>query len=155
MSYLHAYSSNITQTSTFVQTTENISEMLQPIEDIIRRKVIPAITGKSNINDILPEIADQLHATSRAIGQPLKDAVRNGDGNEDLIDADEARKFIKEKSRNKKKRNAAEIHDQLPSSIKKAVELAQEKGASTWLIVLPIEEHGFACTKVHFAMPWP
>ena len=34
------------------RTTANISEMLQPIEETIRHKVIPAIVGKSNINDI-------------------------------------------------------------------------------------------------------
>lgn len=152
------------------RTTENISELLQPIEETIRHKVIPAIIGKSNINDIerkllalparlgglgidiLPEIADQLHVTSRAISQPLKDAIRNGKGNEDLIDAeqDKARKSVKEKSRSQQKRMAAEICDQLPSTMKKAVELAQEKGASVWLTVMPIEEHGFALHKGAF-----
>ena len=34
--------------------------------------------------------------------------------------------------------------------MKKAVELAQEKGASAWLTVLPIEEHGFALHKGAF-----
>ena len=149
---------------------ENISELLQPIEETLRHKVISAITGKSNINDIkrkpfaLParlgglgfdiptEIADQLYATSTAISQPLKDAIRNGGGNEDLIDAkqDKASKLMKEKNRNQKKRTAAEISDQLPSTMKKAVELAQEKGASAWLTVLPIEEHGFALHKGAF-----
>ena len=98
------------------RTTENINEMLQPIEETIRHKVIPAIIGKSNINDIerklfalparlgglgfdiLPETADQLHVTSRAISQPLKDTIRNGGGNENLIDAkqEKARKVMKE-----------------------------------------------------------
>ena len=152
------------------RTTENISELLQPIEETLRHKVIPAITGKSNINDIernlfalparleglgfdiLTEIADQLYATSTAISQPLKDAIRNGGGNEDLIDAkqDKARKLMKEMNRNQKKRMVAEIGDQLPLTMKKAVELAQEKCASAWLTVLPIEEHGFALHKGTF-----
>ena len=57
---------------------------------------------------------------------------------------------MKEKNRNQKKRTAAEISDQLPSTMKKAVELAQEKGASAWLTVLPIVEHGFALHKGAF-----
>ena len=57
---------------------------------------------------------------------------------------------MKEKNRNQKKRTAAEIGDQLPSTMKKAVELAQEKGASAWLTVSPIEEHGSALHKGAF-----
>ena len=121
------------------RTTENISELLQPIEETLRQKVIPEITGKSNINDIerklfaLParlgglgfdiptEIADQLYATSTAISQPLKDAIRNSGGNENVIDAkqDKASKLMKEKNRNQKNRMAAKIGDQLPSTMKK------------------------------------
>ena len=152
------------------RTTANISELLQLIEETIRHKVIPAIVGKSNINDIerkifavparlgglgidnLPETADQLHATSRAISQPLKDAIRNGDANRELAKAkqDEVRKLMKEKNRSQKVRMAAEICEQLPSTMKKAAELAQEKGASAWLTVLPIQEHGFALHKSAF-----
>ena len=152
------------------RTTANISELLQPIEEAIRYKVtsaIPAMVGKSNINDIerklfalpaqlgglgldsLPETADQLRATSRAISQSLKDAIRNGDANEGLVETkqDEARKLMKEKNRSQKARMAAEICEQLHSTMKKTAELAQEKGASAWLTVLPIQEHGFALHK--------
>ena len=58
---------------------------------------------------------------------------------------------MKDKNRNQKKRMAAKIGDQLPSTMKKAVDLAQEKGASSaWLTVLPIEEHGFTLHKSAF-----
>ena len=144
--------------------------MLQPIEEMIRHKVIPAIVGKSNVNDIerklfalpaqlgglridiLPEIVDQLHATSRAISQPLKDAVRNGGRNDGMVDPEqeEARKFMKEKNRSQKARMAVEVCEQLPPTMKKAMGLAQEKGTSGWLTVLPFEEHGFALHKGAF-----
>ena len=73
-------------------------------------------------------------------------------GNKDLIGAkqDKTSKRMKEKNRNQKKGMAAEIGDQLPSTMNKAVELAQEKGASAWLTVLPIVEHGFALHKGAF-----
>ena len=141
--------------------------MLQPIEEMIRHKVIPAIVGKSNLNDIerklfalpaqlgglgieiLPEIVDQLHATSRAISQPLKDAIRNSGRNDGMVDPEqeEARKFMKEKNRSQKARLAVEVCEQLPPTMKKAAGLAQEKGASAWLTVLPIEKHSFALHK--------
>ena len=77
------------------RTTKNISTLLQPIEDIIRYKIIPTITGKNNINDeerkifalparlgglgidILPETADHLYKPSSAIAELLKRAIRN------------------------------------------------------------------------------
>ena len=149
------------------RTTANISEMLQLIEEKIRHKVIPAIVGKSNINDIerklfalpaqlgglgidiLPEIADQLHATSRAINQPLTDPIRNSGRNDGMVDPEqeEARKFMKEKNRSQKARMAVEVCEQLPPTMKKAAGLAQEKGASTWLTVLPIEEHNLCLAQ--------
>ena len=98
--------------------------------------------------DILTEIADQLYATSTVISQPLKDAIRNGGGNEDLIDTkqDKASKLMKEKYRNQKKRTAAKIGDQLPSTMKKAVELAQ---------FCPSRNMASRCTKVHSVTLWP
>ena len=118
--------------------TKNISELLQLIEETLRHKDIPVIKGKSNINDIerklfalparlgglgfdsLPQIADQLYATSTTISQPLKDAIRNGGGNKDLIDTkqDKASKLMKEKNRNQKKRMVAKIGHKLPSTMK-------------------------------------
>ena len=38
----------------------------------------------------------------------------------------------------------------LTGPLKRAVELAQEKGASSWLTALPIQEHGFALHKSAF-----
>ena len=38
----------------------------------------------------------------------------------------------------------------LPNSLQKAVDMAKEKGASTWLSALPITEHGFALHKGAF-----
>ncbi len=40
--------------------------------------------------------------------------------------------------------------DDLPVSLKRSVELASEKGASSWLSTLPIQEHGFCLHKGAF-----
>ena len=63
---------------------------------------------------------------------------------------EEARKFMKEKNRSQKARMAVEVCEQLPPTMKKAMGLAQEKGTSGWLTVLPFEEHGFALHKGAF-----
>ena len=56
-------------------------------------------------------------------------------------------------SKDNKKRNqeeADETYRQLPDRLKKAVDLAKVKGASTWLTVLPLTEHGFTLHKSAF-----
>ena len=58
--------------------------------------------------------------------------------------------FMKVKNTRQKVRMAVEVSKQLPPTMKKAAGLAQEKGASAWLTVLPIEEHGFALHKGAF-----
>ena len=56
-------------------------------------------------------------------------------------------------SKDNKKRNEQEadsIYQQLPDRLQKAVDLARMKGASTWLTVLPLTEHGFTLHKSAF-----
>ena len=38
---------------------------------------------------------------------------------------------------------ASNVKDRLPDDMKRHAEVASEKGASSWLPVLPIGEHGF------------
>ena len=45
---------------------------------------------------------------------------------------------------------AKEIQSSLSSSLKQCLEVAVEKGASTWLTVLPLKCHGFALHKGDF-----
>ena len=42
------------------------------------------------------------------------------------------------------------LQNELPSLLQRSVELSQEKGASTWLTALPIDNHGFALHKSAF-----
>ena len=44
----------------------------------------------------------------------------------------------------------SELIPQLPASLRRVVSLSSEKGVSSWLSVLPIEEHGFALHKGAF-----
>jgi hypothetical protein len=42
------------------------------------------------------------------------------------------------------------LQNELPAPLQRSMELSQEKGASTWLTVLPINDHGFALHKSAF-----
>ena len=44
-------------------------------------------------------------------------------------------------------KNSSDLHQQLSSLLQLAVNLATEKGASSWLTTLPLEEYGFALHK--------
>ena len=44
----------------------------------------------------------------------------------------------------------SELHQQLDSSFKRAMDLASVQGASNWLTTLPLNEHGFALHKSAF-----
>ena len=55
--------------------------------------------------------------------------------------------------REKRKQQAVsmqQLQPQLPAPLQRAVSLAQEKGASSWLSARPVEEHGFALHKSAF-----
>ena len=43
-----------------------------------------------------------------------------------------------------------EVYANLPISLQRAIDLATEKGSSTWLTALPLTEHGFALHKGAF-----
>ena len=45
---------------------------------------------------------------------------------------------------------ASELEDNLPTNLKGAMTVSVEKGASSWLSTLPIEEHGFNLHKGAF-----
>ena len=47
-------------------------------------------------------------------------------------------------------KEADDLHSQLPPQLQKAVDLAQEKGASIWLTALPLKEHGFTLHRAAF-----
>ena len=45
---------------------------------------------------------------------------------------------------------ASRLHEVLPPKLQRAMDLGREKGASSWLVTLPIEEHNFALPKGSF-----
>ena len=52
-----------------------------------------------------------------------------------------------------KKAHMKTIDNELDERTKRAVEQAREKGASTWLNVLPLKDHGFTSTNMNSEMP--
>ena len=61
-----------------------------------------------------------------------------------------AKNSTRNQRRSSEQRLAKDLQEKLPSSLQKSMSLVAEKGASTWLTTLPIEEHGFALHKGGF-----
>ena len=112
---------------------------------------LPArLGGLGLINPVA--IAQEQHASSQLISAPLVERVRHQD--HQLADCQSAQQDIKAKlcsdKRAKQNEVASNLQSQLPASLQRSMELSQEKGASTWLTALPIEDHGFALHKSAF-----
>ena len=145
-------------------------ELLLPLENAIRSLFIPSLTGHSPPGDLvrellaLPanlggiglinplEIAIDQHSTSRKISAPLVELVVVQDHR--IAECPETQRQIKAAVRTEKRsklKHAAEcLREQLPAPLQRSMELSQEKGASTWLTALPIDNHGFALHKAAF-----
>ena len=57
---------------------------------------------------------------------------------------------IKRENCQKQEERAELLYKQLTPEMKRNVELSREKGSSSWLSVLPLEEHGFYLHKGEF-----
>ena len=156
---------------TFVQRTVcNTSKLFQPLEDVIRQVLLPAIVGRA-ISDsernmiALPmrygglgiqnpvEIADREYFTSKKITEKLTDHIYAQ--HLDLTGLD--RKWMGSVKSSMKlaketflKKVAQDIANTLPEKQKNALLGAQCKGASSWLAALPLKSIGFALNKRDF-----
>ncbi|MDA8002156.1 MAG: reverse transcriptase domain-containing protein, partial [Alphaproteobacteria bacterium] len=146
------------------------SELLQPLECTIRSQLIPALTGQNPPGDLMRELtalpvhlgglglinpktsSSQIHMASKMISAPLVDRVVHQD--HQLSDChvvqQRAKVEVQSKRRVNQQEEASRLQKRLPANLQRCMELAQEKGASTWLSALPIDSHGFALHKAAF-----
>ena len=164
--------------SYLMRTTKDISASLQPVEDVIRHKVLPAILGKRAINNaerqlfalpgrmgslgipILPEIAPLEATNSTKVTTPLMEPIlREADDSCVAVEYKQvqglAPKRMKEDNRQRNKEASSHTIDMLSKSSRRAVILAQQKGASAWLGTLPIvlKNMDSLCIKGHSKTP--
>ena len=153
------------------RTTPDIASQLEPLEDFLRTTFIPALTGRAPPDDAVRDLlALPARLGGLAIVNPTKSCQHDYSGSTiiagplaTLISAqcDEyayeciaaqlaAKAETRTSKRNLEKEAASTIRDLLPGSLQRAMDLAQEKGASSWLTSPPIEEFGFSLHKSAF-----
>ena len=149
---------------------DGIARYLEPLEQVIRHKLIPALTGRSAPGD---EERDLLALPVRLGGLGIVNPVqalanefrRSSTITKSLIDliceqqltlGNACNTVISERqTAANSKRRASKMHaDQLRISMseegQRALEVAQDCGASHWLSALPYEAHGFVLHKSAF-----
>ena len=90
--------------------------------------------------------------SSERITAPLVALITSQDENE-KVDIDSVRTVkndVKRENRRRQDSQSETINAQLTPELKRCVDLSQEKGSSSWLSVLPLEEHGFYLHKGEF-----
>ncbi len=125
----------------------------QPTFNLKVREVLSLPVRLGGLGISIPsESASSEFSTSEKVTAPLVTLITD---QEPRYNVDyEKLKEIKAKIRSDKAQNQTsrltDLRKDLSPSLKRALDLAEEKGASTWLTVLPIEEYGFALHKGAF-----
>ena len=141
-----------------------------PLEERIRRSLIPAISGRAVNNDQrdllgLParlgglglanpaSEAEFAYATARQVTNPFVENIL-GQNERPMAEIFSDQHSATIKARRAKaarlESQSASIKDRLPQKTNRAVIAAEEKGASTWLTALPLADFGFSLSKSEF-----
>ena len=146
------------------RTTPDIGDLLLPLEHAIRTSLLPKLSGRDAPSDIdrclfalqtrlgglnianPAAFAQEQFNNSKLVTKPLVDLVvaKNNcypfDFLEEQIDA---KSKVKTKRREQTIQAAGRIRESLPQSLQYAMDLAREKGASSWLTVTQTFPHNF------------
>ena len=146
----------------------NISHLLQPLEDTIRSQFIPTLTGHAPPSDsvrhllALPprlgglgivnptKMSEFEHSASMKQSSPLRDLILEQDPLYSYKAQTKAKSAVRRQRKEMLESAAGDLRPELPTSLRRAMDLAQEKGASSWLTALPIDEFGFTLHKSAF-----
>ena len=135
------------------------------LEESIRTKLIPALCGcpalSDNFRDLLSlpcrlgglsivdptNLADAEYIASKEVTAPIVKSLLNHEGSYTFQTSADQQFAVADIKKERKRNYLSSIGDQLKLSLspdlQRAMVLAQEKGASNWLITLPVEEIWF------------
>ena len=153
-----------------MRTIPDVQDLLFPLENAIQQHLIPALTGLPPCSELerdllaLPmrhgglgianptTLSSPYYHASKLLTNPLVSLIVSQEASES-VDPDTIvaiKKDVINLNRLRQAQQANNVKDQLPESLKRQADLASEKGASSWLSVLPIGEHGFYLHKGEF-----
>ena len=167
-----AFTHGISNKWTYLSRTINgIGDLFEPLESTIRTKLIPNLTGQPAPSDDMRHLlslparlggiaitnpttmTEAEFSASTRITDPLKRAVmeQSFEYPHEIVEAQfRARNEVRKQKHDQGKQDADRLKQSLPTSLQRSMDLAQEKGASTWLTSLPIQEFSFNLHKGEF-----
>ena len=151
------------------RTVKGISALMQPLEDCIRNKLIPAIIGRPSVSDLerdllslparmggmdirFPTESDGSFSASVKITSSLAEKIIRQDVYSPLS-TDVTNRCIFEVKRQKSVDNEKKLQDirqHLSTNLLRLLDCALEKGASSWVTTIPLDNHGFMLHKGDF-----
>lgn len=153
------------------RTVPGCAQLLLPVESAIRSKLLPALTGRPPFSDderallALPArlggmgILDpvqmspiEYHASLK-VTQPLTEAIlqKSADYSFDVwAEQLSAKTQVASTKKDFHNKAATNLKGRLTEPLQRAMDLAQQKGSSSWLTTLPLDEHGFDLHKGAF-----
>ena len=155
-----------------LRTVPDIEPLLLPLEEAIHHHLIPALTGRDTCGPAERELLSMpIRLGGLGIIDPSKQASHEFSTSTKLsaslvalimaqdtcyaVDQNDIRKIkadAKAAKRAIQVQRIEELKENFHPALKRAVDLSTEKGASTWLSVLPIDNMVSACIRVPFEM---
>ena len=152
------------------RTIPDIHDLLIPLEKAIHNFLIPALTGRAPCSRLEGDLlALPVRLGGLGIANPAKESpyaflaserltaplaalivAQNSEQAIDHLEVITIKKDIRKTNRQRQEDQAQEIHNHLNPHLKRSIDLAKEKGSSSWLSVLPLEDYGFYLHKGEF-----
>ena len=154
----------------------NINHLLQPLEDCIQCKLIPALTGRDSLDNLIRDLlalpkrlggiglvnpttlACTEYAASCHVSGPLRNAIIAQEGQYSFQcweNQMNAKREVHKESRDRAKSSSIALIRNAPCSLTRAMDCALEKGASSWLTAFPWRSSISPCTKGLLGMRLP
>ena len=156
--------------SFLTRTTPNICHHLREIEDVIRMKLLPSLTGRPPLNNIErdllslparlggigivnPSKSNHNLDASKKVTEPLQRAILSSsqvNSYETISQQHQNKQDVQRQLHDSQRLLQEEIKKSSTATLLRAIELAEEKGASSWLTAIPLREYGFNLHKSAF-----
>ena len=151
-----------------MRTINISSSIFQPLEDAIHHQLIPVLTGQvssspevrkllslptrlGGLNIVNPvEIAESQLRASKAITAPLKKMIVEQSEQFTKPQLQSVKSALHREKCQANTAKAEQVKGEISSTLQRAMDLGTEKGASTWLTALPLQEQGFTLNKQEF-----
>ena len=152
------------------RTTPGVAAAMKGLEELIRTKLIPAILGGHDVTDEMRKIlrlparmggmgfldpseeSEWEYENSKVVTAQISEAIYEQMPHLDIdVAAQEAvMKDLRRRKEDRWKERHEQVRDALDERMRRVIELASEKGASTWLTSIPLKSYGFRLNKQQF-----